>query len=74
MCFTILFFAYHRPAVLEAATESVLCGYYVCQWMRANMTYHNNPEDVSCSIEPYHMHMFINKNLANLFLFLCSMK
>ena len=52
---------------------SMLCGYFVCQWLRTNGYYYNYPEDVSRSIEPYHMHMFINMNLANCARFvLCS--
>ena len=53
---------------------SMLCGYFLCQWLRTNGYYYNYPKDVSRFIEPYHMHMFINMNLANCFPFvLCSM-
>ena len=75
MCFTVLFFCMSPTRSARGSLpEACFCGYYVCQWMRANGTYNNNPEDVSCSIEPYHMNIFINMNLANLFPFLCSMK
>lgn len=49
--------------------KSVLCEYFILQWLRTNRWYYNNPEEVSRSVEPYHMHMFINLNLILSFLF-----
>ena len=44
--------------------RNVLCGYFVCKWVKTNGWYYNNPEEVSRFVELYHMHMFINLNLV----------
>ena len=76
MCFTVFFFCMSPTCSARGnLPEACFCGCFVCQWMRTNRYYYNNPEDVSRSIKPYLLHMFINMNLANCAPFvLCSIR
>ena len=76
MCFTVFLFCMSSTCSARGnLPEACFCGYFVCQWMRTNRYYYNNPEDVSRSIKPYLLHMFINMNLTNCAPFvLCSIR